>query len=98
MKKFEAAWPVVAQLAFAMFVLVAPELSYAALPWEKPIAEVGASLSGPVARYGALIALVVFGLLVAFGEAKGMVGNLARVMFGLSFALMAGSWVSYFSS
>lgn len=98
MKKLEAAMPVIAHLAFAMFVLFAPELSYAALPWEKPVVEFGNSLSGPVARYGALIALVVFGLLVAFGEAKGLVGNFARVMFGLSFALMAGSWVSYFGS
>lgn len=79
-------------------MVAAPDAAFAALPWEKPIAEIGASLSGPVARYGALIAFVIFGLLVAFGEAKGLVGGVARVMFGLSFALMAGSWVSYFSA
>ncbi len=87
-----------AQLALSLFMVAAPEIAHAALPWEKPIAEVGASLSGPVARYGALIAVVVLGLLVAFGEIKGLVGGVARVLFGLSFALMAGSWVSYFSA
>lgn len=90
--------PLALQLFLSVLVLAAPEVSHAALPWERPIQEIGASLSGPVARYGALIAFVIFGLLVAFGEVKGMVGGVARVMFGLSFALMAGSWVSYFSS
>lgn len=90
--------PVALQLFLSVLVLAAPEFAHAALPWERPIQEFGASISGPVARYGALIAFVVFGLLVAFGEVKGMVGGIARVMFGLSFALMAGSWVSYFGS
>lgn len=87
-----------AQLVLSLFMVAAPELAHAALPWEKPITEIGTSLSGPVARYGSIIALVVFGLITAFGESKGMVGSLARVMFGLSFALMSGSWVTYFSS
>lgn len=89
--------PLALQLCLGVLVFAAPEISHAALPWERPLQEFGASLSGPVARYGALIAFVVFGLLVAFGEVKGMVGGIARVMLGLSFALMAGSWVSYFS-
>lgn len=64
------------------------------LPWEKPLTMVMQSLCGPVARASAVIAVVITGLLVAFGEMKGVFSVMIRVVFGLSIALMAVQWLS----
>jgi len=68
------------------------------LPWEDPLDKVVKSLCGPVAKGAAVIAFVVTGLMVAFGEAKGMFGTMLRVAFGLSLALMAVQWLAHFGA
>lgn len=68
----------------------------AGLPWEEPLDKVVKSLCGPVAKGAAVIAFVVTGLMVAFGEAKGMFGTMLRIAFGLSLALMAVQWLAHF--
>jgi len=73
-----------------------PPTGGGALPWEDPLKKVMCSLSGPVAKAAAVIAFVVTGLLVAFGEAKGMFGTMLRIAFGLSLALMAVQWIGHF--
>lgn len=66
------------------------------LPWEGPLMKVAKSLCDPVAKGAAVIAFVVTGLIVAFGEAKGMFGTMLRIAFGLSLALMATQWLGQF--
>jgi type IV secretion system protein VirB2 len=68
------------------------------LPWEGPLEQVVHSLCGPVAKGAAVIAFVVTGLMVAFGEAKGMFGTMLRIAFGLSLALMAVQWLGFFTT
>jgi type IV secretion system protein VirB2 len=82
-------------------LLVMPEVASAGffsgsgsgtLPWMKPLGAIASSLSGPVARVGVLIAIAFFGLLMMFGELKGIFGTAARILFGASLALGAVQW------
>ena len=66
------------------------------LPWEGPLNLVMKSLCGNVVKAAAVIAFVVTGLLVAFGEAKGLFSTMLRIAFGLSLALMATQWLMHF--
>jgi type IV secretion system protein TrbC len=63
------------------------------VPWEGPICTVARSLSGPVARAVAVIAIVMTGLMLAFGELKGTVKSLLGLVFGIGFALLADQWL-----
>lgn len=64
------------------------------LPWERPMDQIVDSLSGPVVRAVATIAIVVTGLAYAFGEAGSVFRKGAAVVFGISIAVGAGSLVS----
>ena len=64
-----------------------------AAPWEGPICVVARSLSGPVARAVAVIAIVITGLMIAFGELGGVFRSLLGLVFGISFALLADQWL-----
>jgi len=82
--------------AAGILLVATMDASAAGLPWEGPLEMVMQSLCGPVAKASAVIAFVVTGLLVAFGEAKGMFGTMLRIAFGLSLALMAVTWLGNF--
>ena len=86
-------------VAFALVVM--PEAASASsffssgggtLPWMQPLGAIASSLDGPVARVGVLIAIAFFGLLMMFGELKGIFGTAARILFGASLALGAVQW------
>jgi type IV secretion system protein VirB2 len=64
-----------------------------AAPWEAPICIVARSLSGPVAKAVAVIAIVITGLMIAFGELGGVFKSLLGLVFGVSFALLADQWL-----
>lgn len=64
-----------------------------AAPWEGPICTVARSLSGPVAKAVAVIAIVITGLMIAFGELNGVFKSLLGLVFGVSFALLADQWL-----
>ena len=64
-----------------------------AAPWEGPICVVARSLSGPVAKAVAVIAIVITGLMIAFGELGGVFKSLLGLVFGVSFALLADQWL-----
>ncbi len=66
------------------------------MPWEGPLQTVTQSLCGPVAQAAAVIAFVVTGLLVAFGELNGIFSVMMRVVFGLSIALFAVNFMGIF--
>lgn len=81
-------------LTLASLALAAP--AYAAgsgMPWEGPLQQVVDSITGPVARAAAVIAIVIAGVTIIFSEGGGGVRKLAFV--GLGIAVMFAA-VSFF--
>lgn len=86
-----------AVIAFTAGLLIsAAAPAYAAgsgMPWEAPLQQVVDSITGPVARAAAVIAIVVSGVGIIFGEGGGGIRKLAFV--GLGVAIMFAA-VSFF--
>ena len=84
----------IATITVAMLALAAP--AYAAgsgMPWEGPLEQIVDSITGPVARAAAVIAIVIAGVTIIFSEGGGGVRKLAFV--GLGIAIMFAA-VSFF--
>lgn len=64
------------------------------LPWEGPLQMIMQSISGPVAKIIGVIAIVLAGLGIAFGESGSGVRRLFQVVLGLAIAFTAASIVS----
>ncbi len=64
--------------------------------WNTFIDTIRDSLQNGFVQSAAVIAIIVTGLMIAFGEAGGWVSTLARVVIGLAIALGAASFVSEF--
>jgi len=62
------------------------------LPWETPLQNLLASLSGPVAQVLGTMAIIFVGLGLAFSEGGGIMRKLLWVVFGLSLAFAAATW------
>ncbi len=62
------------------------------MPWEAPLQKILDSIQGPVAKIMAVIAIIVTGLSLAFGDASGGFRRLVQVVFGLSIAFAATSF------
>lgn len=68
------------------------------MPWEGPLEKILASLTGPVAKTLGVIAIVLAGLGIAFGEAGSGLRKIFQIVLGLSIAFTASSLlVSLFS-
>lgn len=63
------------------------------LPWEGPLEKILASLTGPVAKILGVIAIVLAGFGVAFGEAGSAMRRIFQIVLGLSIAFTASSLV-----
>jgi type IV secretion system protein VirB2 len=63
------------------------------MPWEGPLQQIVDSITGPVARAAAVIAIVIAGVTIIFSEGGGGVRKLAFV--GLGIAIMFAA-VSFF--
>ncbi len=80
--------------------LLAADLALAAnggggLPWESPLSTVKDSLTGPVAGYIALIAIMVCGALLIFGgDFSGFAKNLINVVIACAVILGASSIIT----
>ena len=61
------------------------------LPWEGPLEKILASLTGPVAKVVGVVAIVLAGFGVAFGEAGGSMRRIFQIVLGLSIAFTASS-------
>ncbi|MDZ4777123.1 MAG: TrbC/VirB2 family protein [Alphaproteobacteria bacterium] len=86
--------PKVFAIAIGIAALAAP--AYAAgsgMPWEGPLQQIVDSITGPVARAAAVIAIVIAGITIIFSEGGGGVRKLAFV--GLGIAIMFAA-VSFF--
>ena len=89
---------VLAFLAFAIAMLVV-ELAFAGgtgMPWEGPLNNILRSLTGPVAKFAGVVAIVVTGLAFAMGEGGGWFRKGLGIALGLSIAFSASTWVSDF--
>ena len=64
-----------------------------ALPWESPLQKILESLTGPVARILGVIAIVIAGFGIAFGEAGSGVRRLFQVILGLSIVYSAAALI-----
>ncbi|MEQ1808409.1 MAG: TrbC/VirB2 family protein [Terricaulis sp.] len=80
--------------ALAALALAAPaHASGSGMPWEGPLEQIVDSMTGPVARAAAVIAIVIAGVTIIFSEGGGGVRKLAFV--GLGIAVMFAA-VSFF--
>ena len=80
-----------ASLALQIF---AAKSAYAALPWEDPLDTVVESLTVPVAQGVSVIACVVMGGLLAFGELGAVVKRGIMILFGIAMALFASNFIT----
>lgn len=70
----------------------AAQAAGSSMPWEGPLSDILDSLSGPVARAIGVIAIIVTGLGIAFGEGGGGMRKLLFIVFGLSIAFSASTF------
>jgi|SRR3954468_2419122 type IV secretory pathway VirB2 component (pilin) len=64
------------------------------LPWEGPMEQFGESITGPVARWGIMIAIVASALALAFTDGSALWRKGLFVVFGGSIAFGAASIVA----
>jgi type IV secretory pathway VirB2 component (pilin) len=81
-------------------IICMPLLAHASgsgLPWEGPLQRILDSISGPVAKVAGVLAIVLTGLGLAFGEGGGLMRKALGIVFGLSIAFSASSFgLSFF--
>jgi len=63
------------------------------LPWEAPLQKILDSLTGPVAKILGVIAIVIAGFGIAFGEAGSGMRRIFQIVLGLSIAFTASTLV-----
>ena len=82
--------------AWAALWLLFPGLLWAqgTSPWVEAVNELQAQFTGPIARGLSLIAIVVGGLMFAFGEG-GSKRTLAGIIFGLGMAMGAANFLAW---
>ena len=84
-------------LAVAALALLSPNLLFAqdpANPWEDAVNALSTAMTGPIARGLSLVAIVVGGLMFAFGEG-GSKRTLAGIIFGLGMAMGAAGFMGW---
>jgi type IV secretory pathway VirB2 component (pilin) len=79
-------------LAFTFLVTSIP--AFAASPWEDAVNALQASFTGPIARGLSLVAIVVGGLMFAFGEGESK-RMLAGIVFGIGMAIGAVNFMGW---
>ena len=67
------------------------EAAETGLPWESVLDKILASLTGPVARAVGVVAIVLAGFGMAFGESGGTMRKILQIVLGLSIAFTASS-------
>ncbi len=83
-----------AALTITIILIAGPAYaSGSGMPWEGPLEQIVDSITGPVARAAAVIAIVIAGVTIIFSEGGGGVRKLAFV--GLGIAVMFAA-VSFF--
>ena len=81
-------------LALTALVLQAHAAVLQASPWENAVNALQISFTGPIARGLSLVAVVVGGLMFAYGEGQSK-RTMAGIIFGVGMALAAVNFVSW---
>jgi type IV secretion system protein VirB2 len=63
------------------------------MPWEGPLEKILNSLTGPVAKTLGVVAIVLAGFGIAFGEAGSGLRKIFQIVLGLSIAFTASSLI-----
>ncbi len=80
-------------LAFCGLMVAGPALAGGSgMPWEGPLQQVVASITGPVVQAAAVVAVVVFGAGIAMSENGSSMRRGLGIMFGLSIAFAASTF------
>jgi type IV secretory pathway VirB2 component (pilin) len=79
-------------MALAVCVLTVP--AFAQSPWESAVDALKTSFTGPIARGLSLVAVVVGGLMFAFGEGDSK-RMLAGILFGVGMAVGAVNFMAW---
>jgi type IV secretory pathway VirB2 component (pilin) len=75
-------------------VLLLPINAVAQSPWERAANNLAMTFTGPLARSLALVAIVIGGLMLMFGE-QGAKRQISGVVFGGGLALFAGQFLTW---
>jgi type IV secretory pathway VirB2 component (pilin) len=75
-------------------LLAAGVPAYAQSPWEQAVTALQTAFTGPIAKGLSLVAIVVGGLMFAFGEGESK-RMLAGIVFGVGMAIGAVSFMSW---
>ena len=80
--------------AWAVAILSAAVPAYAQSPWENAVTVLQTSFTGPIARGLSLVAIVVGGLMFAYGEGDSK-RMLAGILFGVGMAIGAVNFMAW---
>jgi len=72
----------------------APSSQGSSMPWEGPLDMILKSIQGPVARVGILLAIIITGLMMAFGEHGSGFKKIMGIAFGGAIVMGAVSFVT----
>ena len=78
----------------ALLGLSPPVMAQAASPWENAVDQLRVAFTGPIARGLSLVAIVVGGLMFAFGEGESK-RMLAGIVFGIGMAIGAVNFMAW---
>ena len=92
-KSFRLSIPIL-EVALASLLWAPSLFAQAASPWENAVNLLETSFTGPLARGLSLIAIVIGGLMFAFGEGQSK-KVFAGIVFGLGIALGAVNFMSW---
>lgn len=81
-------------LTTLLFLLPAVALAQGRSPWEQAVQRLQNAFTGPIARGLSLVALVIGGLMFAFGEG-GSKKLLAGIIFGLGMTMGAANFLRW---
>ncbi|MDN4572050.1 conjugal transfer protein TrbC [Pandoraea cepalis] len=71
-----------------------PSAGGSGMPWEGPLNTILTSIQGPVARFGIIAAIVITGMMMAFGEHGGGFKKFMGIAFGGSIVIGVVALVS----
>jgi type IV secretory pathway VirB2 component (pilin) len=77
-----------------LVLLSTPMPAHAASPWENAVNVLETAFTGPIARGLSLVAIVVGGLMFAFGEGESK-RMLAGIVFGVGMAIGAVNFITW---
>ncbi len=84
-------------VALAVTAPAALALQAATNPWQTAVNRLEQAFVGPIGRSLSLVAIVISGLMFAFGEA-GSKRTLAGVIFGIAMAMGAITWLNWLTN